>query len=358
MRVLPACLVALVAAAVPLLGRQVEVLQSARGIPAHIAGMFQEPIGFQQTASGQYFVFDRRAHAIYSIDRERTTATKLVSIGPEPGRLLGPTAFDTSPNGLMAVADAPNGVERIQFFNEKGEKTGGFTLPGRALPRVTLGSLVLSGAGSLQFTGRSILMNQPETGGLITEYGLAGTPLRTFGAFRRSPDDEDRDLRLAFNVGVPLADPTGGFYFVFQTGEPRFRKYTADGRLVFERAVQGRELDDLATVAPNTWPRREIDGERLPLVPPVVRTAAVDPVGRLWISFVVPFTYVYDRDGDLVRTVQFKGAEVISPQSLSFASPTRLLVTPGLYEFGVDGRDASDRAGGHFFIDAASAWRR
>jgi hypothetical protein len=345
-------------AAATLAARQVDVLQSTRGIPAHLAGMFEEAVGFQQTDSGQYFVFDRRAQAIYGIDEKRTTATKLVSIGPESGRVLGPTAFDTSPNGLIVVADAPNGVERIQFFNERGEKAGGFSLPGRTSARVTLGPLVLNGVGSLQFGGRSILINQPETGALVTEYGLAGTPLRTFGALRLSPDDEDRDLQLAFNVGLPLIDPTGGFYFVFQTGEPRFRKYTAEGTLVFDRVAQGRELDDLAALAPRTWPRREVNGERLPIVPPVVRTAAVDPEGRLWISFVVPFTYVYDRDGDLVRTVQFKGADLITPNSLFFAGRTRLLVTPGLYEFRVDWPAPGSHADRHLFIDAASAARR
>ena len=32
----------------------------------------------------------------------------------------------------------------------------------------------------------------------------------------------------------------------------------------------------------------------MPFVAPVVRTAAVDPRGRLWVSLTVPFTYVYD----------------------------------------------------------------
>ena len=31
-----------------------------------------------------------------------------------------------------------------------------------------------------------------------------------------------------------------------------------------------------------------------PLVPAMIRTAAVDPDGNLWISLVAPYTYVYD----------------------------------------------------------------
>jgi hypothetical protein len=53
----------------------------------------------------------------------------------------------------------------------------------------------------------------------------------------------------------------------------------------------------------------------------------------LWIALVVPFTYVYDRDGDKVRTVQFRAAGILSPNSFFFARNGRLLVTPGLYEF-------------------------
>ncbi len=315
--------------------RAVEVLTSVGGLPVHIAGIFEEPLHFQQSPSGRYFVFDRRAHAIYVVDRQRGEARKIVEVGPEQGRLLGPTAFDTGPDGIFAVADAPNRVERIQFFNEEGQRVGSFRLPGRASARVTYGTLVLSGVGSLQFTGRSVIINQPETGALVTEYGLAGTPVRTFGALRPTGHESDRDLHLALNVGLPLVDPTGGFYFVFLTGEPRFRKYDREGQLVFERLMQGRELDELLRAMPNHWPRRVVNDETLPLVPPVVRTAAVDRQGRLWVSFVTPYTYVFDGDGDKVRTVQLRGAGLIAPTSLAFARNGRLLVTPGLYEFDV-----------------------
>ena len=71
----------------------------------------------------------------------------------------------------------------------------------------------------------------------------------------------------------------------------------------------------------------------MPLVTPTVRTAAVDGAGHLWISFVVPYTYVYDADGDKIRTVQFRGAGIIAPNSLFFGKNGRVLVTPGRSEF-------------------------
>ena len=43
--------------------------------------------------------------------------------------------------------------------------------------------------------------------------------------------------------------------------------------------------------------------------------------------------YVFDKDGEKVRTLQLFGAGVVQPSSLWFARDGRLLVTPGLYEF-------------------------
>ena len=43
--------------------------------------------------------------------------------------------------------------------------------------------------------------------------------------------------------------------------------------------------------------------------------------------------YVFDQDGEKVRTLQLFGAGVLLPSSLWFARDGRLLVTPGLYEF-------------------------
>ena len=66
-------------------------------------------------------------------------------------------------------------------------------------------------------------------------------------------------------------------------------------------------------------------------------TATVDRTGRLWTAFVVPYTYVYDGDGDKTRTVQFRGAGLIAPNSLFFGKNGRVLVTPGLLEFEPEG---------------------
>ena len=323
-----------------------DVLRSSGAVPPHIAGKFREPTGFQQSASGQYFVFDRRAHVVHGLDAQQASSWEIVHIGGEDGRIIDPTAFAVAPNGTFAVADAPNNRERIQIFTPVGFRIGGFVLPGRLKMRVMIDNAVLNGIGSLQYTGTSILMSQPETGALVTEYALNGGATRTFGHLRRTGHEEDREVHLALNSGIPLVDPNGGFFFVFQTGEPVFQKYDAAGQLVFERRVHGREIDQFVGALPTNWPKRQTSEGEMPLVTPTIRTAAVDRAGNLWIAFVLPYTYVYDRDGDKARTVQFRAAGIIAPNSLFFGVNGRVLVTPGLYEFEAGGAGRAGEAGG------------
>jgi hypothetical protein len=326
--------IAAIAATVALLeARTPEILQSVGAVPAHVAGRFRDAIGFQQSDSGQYFVFDRRAHTVFGLDAAQSSAWEIVQIGAETGRIIDPTAFAVAPNGSFVVADAPNGRERIQIFTPAGFRIGGFLLPGRLKMRVVLDHMVMNGIGSLQYSGTSLLMSQPEAGALFAEFGVDGSIRQLIGTLRRTNHEDDRELHLALNSGVPLVDPTGGFFFVFQTGEPAFRKYDRGGQLVFERHIEGREIDSLVANLPTTWQKRRTEEGELPLVTPTVRAAAVDREGNLWISFVVPYTYVYDRDGDKIRTLQFRAAGLVSPRSLFFGRDDRLLVTPGLYVF-------------------------
>jgi hypothetical protein len=303
-------------------------------VPAEIVGVFRDPVAFEQAASGQYFVFDRLGHTVYGVDSAMTGSWKIVEIGHEAGRIIEPTAFAAASNGTFAVADRPAARERIQFFGSGGNLMAGFTLPGRAAETVVLGSTVLNGVGSLQYDGRSVFLSQPETGALTAQYSPAGVPLRTFGTLRATGHESDRDLHFALNTGLPLVNPQGGFHFVFQTGYPLFRRYNDAGGLLFERHIEGVEIDAVLAALPTTWPTRRTNGRELPVVAPVVRTARVDGAGRLWVSFAsVPFTYVYDATGEKIAVVQFRGAGIVQPASLFFGRSGRLLVAPGCYEF-------------------------
>src|SRR5262249_34558348 len=116
--------IGVVATGLALLGApppRVEVLRSTGALPAHIADAFLTPLAYQQTDAGQSFVFDRRAHAVYTIAGDR--AKKVIEVGAEPGRVIDPTAFALDPSdGTFAIADAPLRKQRIQVFTANGSR--------------------------------------------------------------------------------------------------------------------------------------------------------------------------------------------------------------------------------------------
>ena len=258
---------------------------------------------------------------------------KVLEIGQEDGRVIQPTGFDLAADGRFVVADVPRAQQRVQTFDRAGQLLTGFFLPGAPAARVIFGNLMLNGAGSVQHAGDRLLVSHPEGGALFTEYSRGGVAQRSIGRLRTTGFEDDRDVHIAMNAGLPLVDPTGGFYYVFIAGKPMFRKYSAKGTLVFERHIEGREIDVVLENQPTRWPRRKVQDREVPLVTPVVRAARVSPSGELWVSLGVPYTYVYNTDGDKIRTVQFSAAGIISPTSLFFTRGGRLLVTPGCYEF-------------------------
>jgi sugar lactone lactonase YvrE len=321
------------AIATPATALRVELLRSVGSLPPHIVGLFEEAVAFEQAPTGVYYVFDRRGHSVYTIDAARTGARKAVDIGQEAGRIIQPAGFDVAPDGSFVVADVPRAQQRVQTFSATGDRLSGFFLPGEPAARITIGNQMLNGISSVQHAGRTLIISHPEGGALFTEYSTGGYAMRSIGQLRQTGYEQERDLHVAMNAGLPLLDRNGGYFYVFLAGRPVFRKYDANGSLVFERLIQGIELDDFLASQPTRWPRRKIEDREVPFVNPIVRAAAVDPQGQLWIAFANGYTYVFDAQGDKTRTIQFSGAGMLSPTSLSFAPNGRLLVTPGCYEF-------------------------
>ena len=336
------CLLALAVASAAS-ASQPETLRSVGGLPAHIAGSFAELTVCRQSPDGSFLVFDRRSHTVFGVAAGADTPREIIQIGAEPGRILRPYAFDVAADGTFVVADAPQGRGRVQVFMPSGSRLAGFALPGREVARVTFDGVVISGLGSLVYNGRSIFMSRPESGSLITELGIDGVSARAFGELRATGFEADRELHMALNSGLVVLNPEGGFYYVFVAGVPAFRKYDAAGALLFERHIEGAELDEYMRTRPTTWPRRATADGETPVVRPIVRAAAADTSGRLWLSLDVPYTYVYDRRGDKTGLRQLRAAGLLSPTSLSFTPNGRLLATPGCFLF--DARLAADRKG-------------
>lgn len=312
-----------------------EHLIAARALPPEIAGTFRELAHLQQAADGSYYAFDRRSHSVHRINAAWTTSTPLVTIGQAKGELLQPSAFDAA-GDTFVVSDAPFGVDRIQVFFKDATSLGAFQPHVRSLPRITIGTTVMNGAGSLELTGDTVLLSEPDTGWLVSEYALDGKPRRHFGQLRRTGHEADKDVHLGLNTGIPIAAKDGGTWFIFQAGVPMLRKYDRAGTLVFERHIEGIEVDPIVRRLPTTWTRKRAGADReLPLITPNVQAAAAAPDGSLWISLSVPYLYVYDASGEKTRVVTLQGTGQISAQSLAFSRAGRLIVTPGGYEFDV-----------------------
>ena len=238
-------LLGFIAGVAPTSALRVDILRSIGGLPPHIVGTFDGAADFQQAADGTYYVFDRRGHAVYAVDASRRDVRKIIDIGGEEGRIIQPSGFDISRDGHIAVADVPRLQQRIQTFDAQGTRVSGFFLPGQPAARVTVGNLMLNGASSIRHTGKTLLISHPESGALFTEYSPGGFAQRSIGRLRATGFEDDRDLHIAMNAGLPLTDPTGGYYYVFITGQPLIRKYDATGTLASSSgAGQDRSLRD------------------------------------------------------------------------------------------------------------------
>jgi hypothetical protein len=284
-------------------------------------------------------LLDRRQHTVSTVDKARTKLTTLMRAGMEKGNVLQPAALSLAPGDAFAVSDAPFGQERVQLYFRSGSLLSAFLLPGVTAPRLTLDGVILNGTGSMHFNGKTLMISRPESGSLVWVLNLEGQVIAQIGSLRRTGHEADRDVHLALNLGLPIATSDGGLIFVFQTGVPMFRKYSADGRVEFERHIEGPELDGYIQALPTTWPIRKTGDNTLPLVPPIIRTAAISPEGDLWISLVPMVSYVYNASGNKTRTLQFDATGPLAPTSFFFSrasGSTRLLVTPGCYEFDPD----------------------
>jgi hypothetical protein len=312
---------------------RVERLTAARALPPELAGRFRDLADLQEAPDGTYYAFDRMSHSVHRLNAAWTAATRIVAIGQAKGELLQPSAFDSATD-IFAVSDAPFGVDRIQVFYKDGTALGAFQPRIRSIPRVTLGAAVMNGAGSLAVTNDSVFLGEPDSGWLVSEYALDGALKRSFGQLRATGHETDSDVHIGLNTGIPLPAADGGTWFVFQAGVPVLRKYDARGELVFERHIEGVELDPIVRTLPLTWPRHRIGADReLPLILPNVQAAAVAPDGSIWIALSIPYVYVFDATGEKTRVVQLEGAGTISATSLAFSREGRLIVTPGGYEF-------------------------
>lgn len=314
---------------------RVEVLTPISSLAPDLVGRLREPAAFAETSTGSYLVLDRRAQKVFGVDAARHTLTTLVDIGPSDGQILQPDAIAFGPNRTFAVVDQPQGYERLQIFFEDGTPLSrAHRWPAHAgEERLSVNGVTFFGLGPIALGRETIIAGGQQPGALMTELDRDGNGLRHIGQMRPTGHESDPLVHRALNAGIPLIASDGSFIWVFTTGAPLIRKYAADGTLLYERHVEGPELDGTIQSLPERYPTRAVNGREYPAVVSTVTAAGIDTGDRVWISLRVPFTYVYDRTGEKVRTVQFRGTEAMTPTSFFFTRAGTVLVTPGAFEF-------------------------
>jgi hypothetical protein len=289
----------------------VEVLRSVGGLPPHIVGLFEEPLGFQQTPGGPYYVFDRRGHTVYSVDADRKSALKLIEIGQELGRIIQPAGSIPPRQDRLS---SPTHLEASSAcrFRAGGIRVGGFTLPVRqTTAEITLGPS--SSTASRRSSAERTCSSASPKAGPLRELSI-GFALRSIGRLRDTGHEQDRDLHLALNVGLPIADRPAAFLRLL-AGRPMFRMTATAGCCssamsrasswtIISRRCRRAGRRGGARIASCRWCRRRSEQPRS-----IQRTAL--------ISLSQPYTYVYDMHGDKVRTVQFSAAGTISRTACS-----------------------------------------
>ena len=236
-----------------------------------------------------------RARGLHASTRRRRAARRSSRSARETGphhrpdrvRLVAPTA-------RFVVADAP---QRPASASRSSRAAGSRSAASRcraARSRASCSSnIVLNGIGSLQYTGRSILISQPETGALVTEYSSStATPHRTFGELRptgheaRSRRAPRAEHRAAARRSRPAASTSCSSPACRCSGST-----TRRARCCSSATSKGREIDEYLRDACRRRGRRGApsDGEccrscRRPSAPP-----ASTATGELWISLTSPY---------------------------------------------------------------------
>lgn len=245
------------------------------------------------TYQNKYFLTDIEGNRLLVINRNMEVERNFGRIGSGPGRLFHPGYLDVGGDGTVFVEDGGN--ERIVKFDQSGHYTGEFR--------------VNAFQGMAVDTQDHLYLGQPEEGSLITVYSSAGTRLRSFGQLKKYSEiygesfhDKDSSYNVALNR-VRLATDKDGYLYVSFMITPLIQKYAPDGTLMFERRLEGPEIDRLMdAIQKRRYIATKSDGVD-------VRIIALDPVidpanGNIMVPLVDGSIYVTDREGNKVSLLR------------------------------------------------------
>jgi peroxiredoxin len=248
-------------------------------------------IPFHVTAySGKYFVSDLKSNRVLVLNEHQQVEREIGGIGSGPGRLLHPNNIGVSNDGELYVYDAYN--DRIEGFAADGSYKSEFQ--------------------TTRFKGfgvtpkGEIYLGQPEKGSLITVYTGSGKRLRSFGQLKKfseiyGPKFSYKDdlYRLGINRINLAIDKDGNTYVSFMLA-PLIQKYNPEGQLLFERRLEGPEIDHLTRVllteTEDIYVTTSLDGfqEKIIAIDPVIEPET----GNVYAIFIDGSVSIIDPDGN------------------------------------------------------------
>jgi len=209
---------------------------------------------------GGFLLLDRGNHRVLRLDRAGVVEKQVSQVGQAPGELRFPRDFGVDGDGNLYVitGTVPFGIHAFgrdgAFLRAIHQGLGREDVEFYSSRSVAVGP-----AGT-------ILLSQPRQGSLLIEYSSTGEKLRDLGTHLQ-PEDLYRqtcaaqplcgDRRFAVSLNRVLAAlESDGSVVVAFTIAPVVRKYSPEGRLLFETRLRGGVVDQLAEQqwdSPETW---------------------------------------------------------------------------------------------------------
>jgi hypothetical protein len=266
---------------------------------------------------GLYVASDRARNSIVVLDEGARIQTEIGGIGSAPGKVFRPGYLDVADDGAIYVQDGGN--ERIQSFDIAGRYLGGFD----ASPYM----------GFAAGTGGEVYLGQPEKGKLVSVYSREGKLLRSFGALKTFAEvygadyaQKNETYRTAINRVRLTTDGEGNILVSFMLA-PIIQKYTRRGELVFEKRLEGPEVERLAEMVANdsgeSYFTMSMDGfpERV-----MALEATALPGGEINVLLTDGSVYVADAEGRRLRVLRPQAAEGFTPDMTGASPGGELLV--------------------------------
>jgi DNA-binding beta-propeller fold protein YncE len=176
---------------------------------------------------GNFYVLDSGNNRVVVLSPTGSLLRQISEVGQGPGELIDPYDLASDRQGNVFVIDSRN---RVQGFSPQGEFLGAFGYQGECL------ALAVN-------SRREFFLSLPERGSLVTVYGPTGDYRRSFGQLKGG-DGAYRNVANRAHIFVTRSDEV----YVSLDHQGVLQKYDAGGKLLWETAIPGEQVERLRQI--------------------------------------------------------------------------------------------------------------